>query len=354
YSLKLEAKTWENRSYVDYGFHGGLRPMTSDEEIERLWSDGVFGLKTFLASPDLHWPSVSDGDLLRILRKTAEIDALLVIHAENESMLSVNMKRLKDLGRKDYASHLEWRPPVAEVEAVRRSVFLLSQAGSRGLIAHASVAESIIEVRDAKNRGNRIYVETCPQYLFLSDEDLKARGPWLKCAPPLRSREESSELWRLLNSGWIDVLASDHAPHPRELKEEGLSDMWKAPNGLPGIETSLPLMLTAVKNGNLSLSILVKTFSENPAKLYGIYPRKGTIAVGSDADLVLVDFDKSERISSDRLEMKCGWSPYEGFELKGLPVMTVVRGEVVMEDREVVGVEGHGIHIRRNFHVPKK
>ena len=346
-SLKHEIETWKRRSYVDYGFHGGFKPTTNHKEIQELWNEGVLGLKTFLASSDPSWPPIGDGNLLHILHKTAELDALPIIHAENNSILDRNMKMLKNLGRKDYASHLEWRPPIAEVEAVRRAVFLFSKTGSRGLIAHVTLAESVIEVLNARSKGNSIYLETCPQYLFLSGEDLKIRGPWLKCAPSVRSREETVKLWTLLNNGCIDVLASDHAPHPRELKEEGLKDIWKAPNGVPGVETSLPLMLTAVMDGKLSLNRLVEIFCENPARLYGIYPRKGTISVGSDADLVLVEFGRHERISSDKLRMKCGWSPYEGFELKAVPVLTMVRGEVVMEDREIVGVEGHGIHIKR-------
>ena len=346
-SLKRAVKVWEGRSYVDYGFHGGIKPKTDLESVERLWSEGVMGLKIFLASSDPLWPPLDDGDLLYTLQKTGELDALPIIHAENDSIIARTVERLKALSRRDYASHLEGRPPVAEVEAVRRAAFLLSKTGSKGLIAHVSVAESVFEVLKVREGGGKVYLETCPQYLFLSNEDLKVRGPWLKCAPPLRERGENAKLWNLLNRGFIDVLGSDHAPHPRELKERGFENFWEAPNGFPGVETTLPLMLTAVNEGRLSLKRLVEVFCENPAKLYGLYPKKGVISVGSDGDLVLIDLKQEEVVSSDRLKMKCGWSPYEGFRLKGVPTLTVVRGEVVMEDREIVGTEGHGRHVRR-------
>ena len=346
-SLEREVKAWEGRSYIDYGFHGGVKPEVDLEAVEELWDAGVMGLKIFLASSDPHWPPLDDGGLLYTLRKTSELNALPIIHAENGSIIARKVKELKALGRRDYASHLESRPPIAEVEAVRRVAFLLDKTGSRGLIAHVSVAESVFEASKIREDGGRVYLETCPQYLFLSNEDLKARGPWLKCAPPLRERRENAKLWNLLSRGFIDVLASDHAPHPRELKERGFDDFWEAPNGFPGVETTLPLMLTAVKEGKLSLKRLVEVFCENPARLYGLYPKKGVISVGSDGDLVLVDLKREEVVSSDRLKMKCGWSPYEGFRLKGVPVLTVVRGEIVAEDREVVGAEGHGKRLRR-------
>ena len=346
-ALHLETEVWKGKSYVDYGFHGGFMPKTTIKEIQELWREGVLALKTFMTTSGPYWPPISDGELLYALSGMAQIDALPIIHAENHSILEKNRKLLQKEGRRDYASHVEWRTPLAEIEAVKRVVFLLKESGSRGLIAHVSLPEAALEILKAKREGYKVYAETGPQYLFLTDEDLKKKGPWCKFAPPVRSRDEVAKLWELVRCGYMDVLGSDHAPYTKEQKEAGIEDIWKAPNGVPGVETSLPLMLSAVKDRKLSLECLIKMFCENPAKIYRVYPRKGTIAVGSDADLVIVDFNLKMKVTPESLTMKCGWSPYEGFELKALPVLTMVRGEIVMKDREIVGKAGYGKRIKR-------
>ncbi|MEM3703264.1 MAG: dihydroorotase [Candidatus Bathyarchaeia archaeon] len=334
------------KAYIDFGLHGGFVPgMDYAKEIPSLWMEGAAGLKTFMCYSIDEWPAIKDGELLEALNIVSQINALAMIHAENDDILSHNKKRLLEKGRKDYSAHIEWRPPIAEIEAGRRVIFYLKSTGARGIIVHTSVPETVEEIGHLSN--GRISVETCPHYLYLTDEDVRRKGPWLKCAPPLREKWRVSELRRMFANGLIDTVGSDHAPYTREEKAQGLSDIWKAANGIPGIEHMYPLLLNAVNEGWLSLHRLVKVTSENVARIYGIYPKKGKIQVGSDADFVVVDLKKHVKISDENTKMKVGWTPYDGFEAKGYPVMTIVRGEIVMDNGIIVGKPGYGKFVRR-------
>jgi len=207
--------------------------------------------------------------------------------------------------------------------------------------------ETVWNVKRARLEGVQVYVETCPQYLYLTAEDVKKKGPWVKFAPPARSKETVSETWRLLQRGLIDIVSTDHAPYSKEAKEAGLKDMLAAPNGVPGLETLLPLLLTGVNEGHLGLEMLAAVVSENPARIFGIYPKKGVLLPGSDGDLVIVDLKQRKRIRNEELLTACGWSPYEGYEVVGMPTLSVIRGNVVLEEGEVVGHEGLGRFIHR-------
>jgi len=190
-------------------------------------------------------------------------------------------------------------------------------------------------------------VETCPQYLYLTEDDVKERGPWLKFAPPPRTKADMAEIRWLLNLGWIDTVATDHAPYGRDLKEAGLEDMWMAPNGIPGLETYLPLLLNGVNLGWLSLERLAAATSETPARIYGIYPRKGALQPGSDADMVIVDLKEKRTIRGEDQVTACGWTPYHGLRVKGWPTKSIIRGRVVMEEDQVLAEKGSGTFIPR-------
>jgi len=338
---------YEATSHVDFALHGACASGYPEGTLTGMWELGATGIKFFISSAGPGWPQTFDGEVLERFRELAGVDGLALIHAENDQILRDNLKRLRDAGRKDYAAHLEWRPPIAEIESGRRVIYYLKETGTRGLIAHTSLPETVWNARRANLEGATVHIETCPQYLYLTDEDVKRRGPWVKFAPPARSKATMVEMWRLLQGGWIDTVGSDHAPYAKEAKEAGLEDMLAAPNGIPGLETMLPLMLTGVNEGRLSIERLAAAMSENPARIYGIYPKKGAMLPGSDGDLVIVDMKERKRIRDDELLTACGWSPYDGFEARGVPVISVIRGDVVLEDGEVVGKAGLGTFVRR-------
>lgn len=181
----------------------------------------------------------------------------------------------------------------------------------------------------------------------MTDKDVKNRGPWVKFAPPARSNDVRLEMWRLLEQGWIDTVATDHAPYSIVDKERGMNDIFDAPNGIPGLETFLPLLLNGFNDGYISLERLSAVISENPARVYGVYPKKGCLLPGSDGDFVIVDIKKEAIIKNEEQITACGWSPYDGFKLKGMPSTAAIRGNIILEDGEVVGKEGNGAFISR-------
>lgn len=347
--FKRKVQFWSKRAYVDFALHGGFVPNTDFESlIPELWKAGPTALKTFMCFSEDIWPAMHDGELFDALSVIRKVNGFAILHAENDHMLTHNKKKLDKEGRKDFKSHLEWRPPIVEYEADRRATFLLRVTGTRGLIVHTSVPEGVHDIAHARASGQPVYVETCQHYLYLTDKDVERRGPWVKCSPPLRDKGRVLVLRRQLAAGLIDTIGSDHSPFTAHEVEKFESNMWKAEAGMPELETGTPLLLNGASEGWLSLNRVVSCASENPARIYGLYPRKGTIRVGSDGDIIVVDMKRKWRVKDGDLRMKSGWSPYSGKILKGIPTMTLVRGTSVMEDREIVGHEGHGQFQARN------
>jgi len=344
--FRRKRREMERVSHVDFCIHAGCA-SGHPGELEAMHSLGATGAKFFLSSAGPKWPQTFDGEVLDRFRELASFNGLALVHAENDHILRYNSERLRGAGRVDYGAHLEWRPKIAEVEAGRRVLEFLGVTGCRGLLVHTSAPELVWSCAEARMRGVEAYVETCPQYLYLTDEDVKEKGPWCKFAPPPRGKEERAEMRRLLQGGWVETVATDHAPYGRERKEAGVENIWDAPNGIPGLETHLPLLLNGVAEGWLTLERLVQVASENPAKLYGVFPRKGALMVGSDADMVLVDMGVEREIRDEDQVSACGWTPYHGMRVQGWPVMSIIRGEVVMEDDQVVVGEGFGEFIPR-------
>jgi len=285
--------------------------------------------------------------MLENFQVIAQLDRPCLIHAEDGDIVERWRRRARGEGRRDPLAHAEYRPAIAEVEAAWRVIQLASWADVHLHICHISASGVIDALRWAKSRGLRVSGETCPHYLFLTAEDLKRLGPYAKTDPPLRGREDQRRLWEALRDGVIDVVASDHAPYTEEEKERGWSDIFDAPSGGIGVETTLPLMLDAVNRGLISLRRLVEVFAENPARLLGVYPRKGVIAVGSDGDLVLVDPKGEFEIRGDQLHSRQRRTPFEGYRGRGKPVKTILRGEVIMEDGEVTAPRGYGVFLPR-------
>lgn len=338
----LKKQQFSGNCYLDYTLHGAAASGYPESSLSDMWSMGATGIKFFVSDPGPGWPQTFDGEILRGFNELAGVDGLALIHAENDQIIRDNHKRLKEEGRKDFAAYLEERPRIAEVESGARVIQYLEETGCRGLIVHTSIPNTVYKAAEAKIRGIKVRVETCPQYLYITDKDVKEKGPWVKFAPPARSKETVMKMRELLNKGWIDVVATDHAPFTKEEKEIGYRDMLDAPNGIPGLEPFLPLLLNGVNDGWLTLRRLVEITSENPAKLFRLYPKKGAIQVGSDADLVIIDLDKEMTIRNEDQVTKCGWTPYDGYKIKGVPIMSILRGQVIMENGEVVGKKGYG------------
>jgi len=331
------------RSYVDFGLYG-LVSDRSWSKIEAMHRAGVVGFKTYLsnsASSDISM--IGDGTLLESFEILAELGSRCVVHAENGSIIENRTRRLLAAGRSDPRAHADSRPDVCAVEAVARSVILAEWTGAPIHIAHEGTAAAIELIAAAKDRGVDVTVETCPQYLLLSVEDLARHGGVMRCNPPLRDPSNHERLWQALRSGEIDVIATDHAPHtPAEKLQQGI---WECQCGMLGVETAMSLMLTEVSRGRLTLSDYVRLSAVNPAKLWRLYPRKGTIRVGSDADIVIVDLDRAGTIDQEKLHSKSRISSWHGREVRGQPVCTLVRGRVVVRDGALRTEPGWGQYV---------
>jgi dihydroorotase (multifunctional complex type) len=233
-------------------------------------------------------------------------------------------------------------PHVAESLGAAKRILLAHDAGVRAHLREVSTAETVQVIRAMKGYMGNITAEVRPDHLFLNHGNTKDLGPYAQQWTPLRTKADSDALWETLNDGTVNVIASDHATHTEEEKKRGSEIIWKSPPGLPAIESMLPLLLTAVNDGRLGLERLFECASTNPAKIIGLYPRKGTIKVGSDADLVIIDLDKESVISGENAKAKTHWTPYEGWVVKGVPVATYVRGIETYLDGEITGEPGQG------------
>jgi allantoinase len=344
FRLKLDLATRHSR--VDFLLWGGVIPATDAEvtrRMEELTGLGAASYKVFMCHAAKEFPACDDGVLLHALRQGARLGVVMGIHAENDAVIEHLQSELQANGRRDPMAHAESRPPFAEEEAIDRVIGMAAATGATIYIVHMSLAEGAAIIRAAKRRGQPVYVETCPQYLALDDSALREQGPWAKCAPPLRPAENTERMWDFVIDGTIDTIGSDHAPFTHEEKGVGEDDIWQAPNGLTGIQTMLPLLLDAGVHGHgLSLNRLAEVTATRAAQIFGLYPRKGVIAIGADADLTLVDLDAAWTIRGTDLLHKAKWTPYEGRTVRGRVDMTLVRGTTVYADGAVQVPPGFG------------
>ncbi len=335
----------ETKSGVDFGLKGGISPENT-KELEAMWKEGITGFKTFTC--DLHGvKAMHTSFLMESFTEVARLDGTVLIHCEDNGICDYNERKLKAEGRTDFESQWEWRSKLAERVAVRTVIEVAKETKCRTVIAHVSQPELLREIAEAREEGYEIYAESCPHYFYLTPEDLKKKGPWVKFTPPMNTEENRLELWKLFNLGYVTTIGSDHCPYEKHIKEPGLKNIWDAPNGIPGIDTSLKLMLNGVSQGHTSINRVVECMSENPAKVYGLYPQKGNLMPGADADIVIVDMNKEQTIKNEDVISKCKWSPFDGTHIKGIPVATFLRGKLVAKDGKFVGEIGFGKYIRR-------
>ena len=336
----LEAKVAAARtqSIVDFALWGGL--ITDNlEHLAGLADSGVIGFKAFMShSSTEEFTHVEDGVLFEGLCRLRDLGHFLAVHAESNAITQDRMARLRAQGRRDRRAWGEARPPVAELEAIHRVLFLAREAGCRLHIVHMSLPEGAQMIHAAKATGQPVTVETCGHYLALTDDDLVRLGPVAKCAPPLRDAARREGLWNAILSGDIDCITSDHSPCPTDDKTCGDDDIWKAWGGITGIQTLVPLMLTeGVQRRGLALNRLADLMSTTPAKIARLWPRKGEIRVGADADLLLVDLDREWQVEAGQLHSRHRHSPFVGWSMRGWIHRVLVRGRTVAVDGEVVG-----------------
>jgi dihydroorotase len=331
------------QAHVDFGVYGLLSEATLPM-LNEMRTAGAVAFKLFLGSDNPRTPCPSDGAVLDAFELLAEMGLRTTVHAENTPILKWREHKLKSAGRTDLAAHNEMHCDIATVEAVCRAALFAEWTKAKIHIAHESCRHSIPWIAHAKARGVDLTAETCPHYLLLSTDDSKRLpGSYLRVKPPIREPGHAEPLWRALIDGTIDMISTDHAPH---LPAEKMTpSIWDAAAGFPGVETSMPLMLAAVSAGRMSLPDYVRRSSYNAARAFGLFPRKGLLAPGADADIVLVDMAREGAVRAADLHSLGNATAFEGFPLKGLPVRTLLRGRTVAKDGRALDAAGWGRNV---------
>lgn len=350
-NVELKKRLAEEKSYVDFGIIG-LLVQDSVPAIRAMAEAGVVGYKCFLGETIGNIPAPDDGMMLDGLREIAATGLRIGFHAENNEIMQHLIRQFKAQGRSDPQAHVDSRPALAEVESIQRMGLYARHTGTRIHIFHLSSREGLDMIEEWRAKGVDITTETGAHYVFKKAEDMDQTGVRLRMNPPVRwgSEGHGDYLLQGLRDGRVSQIATDHSPHTAEEKLTG--DIWTAISGFPGVETSVSYFLTyGVNAGRMTLQEFVRASSEGPAKTWDMYPQKGTIAVGSDGDLTIVDLDKEGVIRDDQLHSKNHVTPFDGDKTKGAPVATIVRGQIVMRDGEVVG-EPRGRIVRPRVAVP--
>jgi allantoinase len=344
----------EEKSLVDFGLIAAATPKNT-EALANLADAGAIYFKTVMggykASERPETASMlclNDGDLLRLFRAVASTGRVIAIHAESEDLREYFTSMIHGRARFDYLSHFKSRPNLVEIEAVSRAILIAREAACKLHVAHMSTAGAMLLVHEARSEGVDITSETCPHYLFLNNSDAAARGPNAVMNPSVKTELDREAMWRGIKTGDIDFISTDHAPHTKDDKGSAAGDVLKTPAGVVGVETLLPLMMTETLRGAITPQQLVRLTSENSARRFGIYPKKGVIAIGSDADLVIVDPKSSMTITEESLHSKSKNSPFIGRQVTGLPTHTIVRGTEVMTDGQIVAKPGVGTFLNPN------
>jgi allantoinase len=335
-------------SHVDFALYAGVRPSNLSE-LKPMWDAGAAAFKIFTCDTGCAMHGViNDSDLLAALQTIAGFGGLASFHAENDELLVANRARIDREGRTDNAAFNEWRNETVELEAINRILFYAGRTGARVNIVHVTSPAGVGLVQQARRNGVDASAETCPHYLYLTAKDIEERGAWVTCSPPMRGSDARDGMRDLVADGTILTVGSDHGPVDPLLKKRGDNNIFAGQPGMPANETMVPLMLNLASSGKLSLERLVMALCEAPARLYGLYPRKGTMRIGSDGDLTVVDLSRRWRLGKDSLIGKSGWTPYEGLEVTGRVAATIIRGRLAARDGRPTGPLGKAAFISRN------
>lgn len=350
YQIKHYHTLAAGKAVIDYSFHGVMQHVDSDvlSKMETLAAEGITSHKVYMT----YGFKMSDEDIYAVLRRAKELGVMITVHPENDGLVNTRRKELPESGRTAPKYHAISRPEPCEAEAISRMTHISAVAGDAPLyIVHLSNHLGMQYINLAKQNGlKNLFTETCPQYLML-DDSCYEREDGLKyiLSPPLRNKANNALLWEDIQKGDIDTVATDHCPFDYTLKQRlGGSDFTKCPNGMPGVELRFPLMFSeGVMKGRITPVQFAKLCATNPAKLFGMYPQKGVIRQGSDADIVIIDPEKAYTVTHERLHENVDYTPYEGFEMQGLIDCVISRGDVIVEGNEYIGVKARGQFIKR-------
>ncbi|OWA20457.1 dihydropyrimidinase [Streptomyces sp. CS159] len=354
-SLRSGLDAWhakaEGNCAIDYAFHMIVSDVNEKtlKEMDLLVEEGVTSFKQFMAYPGVFYSD--DGQILRAMQRAAENGGLIMMHAENGIAIDVLVEQALARGETDPRFHGEVRKALLEAEATHRAIRLAQVAGAPLYVVHVSATEAVAELTRARDEGLPVFGETCPQYLFLSTDNLAEpgfEGAKYVCSTPLRPREHQAALWRGLRTNDLQVVSTDHCPFCFSgQKELGRGDFSKIPNGMPGVENRMDLLHQAVVDGHISRRRWIEIACATPARMFGLYPKKGTIAPGADADIVVYDPHAEQVISAETHHMNVDYSAYEGRRITGRVETVLSRGEPVVTEREYTGRKGHGVYTPR-------
>jgi dihydropyrimidinase len=349
-------ETWmkkaEGKAAIDYGFHMIMTDLSDqvEQEMDALVGQGVTSFKLFMAYPGVFM--LDDASIFRALLRTGKNGGTICMHAENGGVIDVLVKKALAEGKTAPKYHALTRPVRAEAEATHRAIALAEIADVPIYIVHLSAAEALEMVTEARDRGLPAYAETCPQYLFLSYDNYEEpgfEGSKYVMSPPLRAKDTQDRLWRGLAFNDLQAISTDHCPFCMKEKHLGDGDFSKIPNGAPGIETRMSLVYDGgVRTGKISMNRFVELTSTSPAKIFGLFPRKGTIAPGSDADIVIFNPNKTTKLAAKTLHMNVDYNPYEGREVTGVSETVLSRGRVIIDNERFIGRAGSGSFLKRN------
>ncbi|MBN6206192.1 allantoinase AllB [Ralstonia pickettii] len=349
-NLERQLENLTPKAHVDFGLWGICLGDLNLNHLEEINQAGVIGFKYFWGYA-IHnktfaliynyeegmedvIPPADDGEVFRMFEEVAKTGKTFAIHAENSELINYLTEKMKQTGQNDYDALLASRPNLAEALTIQTGIAMAKETGARLHILHVSSAEGVDLIRQAQKEGYPITAETCPHFLFLTNEDFERVGPEMKVYPLVKYKKDQERLWEGIRDGVLTIVCSDHAPHTSEEKQ---GELWNVPAGMCGVETLAPLMLQAVSDKKISLQQVVSLLSTNPAKQFGVYPQKGSILVDTDADLTIVDMNREAVIQKKQLHSKSKVSAFDGVQIKGIPVQTIVRGITVMKDGEIKG-----------------
>jgi allantoinase len=340
----------KSRAYVDYALWGLCLGESNRDDLEGLVDAGAIALKFYWGyafnsktyqliynyKPGMEdsIPPLTDGEAYELFEDVARTEAILAIHAENDSLIQKLTDRVERSGRNDYEALLDARPNLVEELTIQTAISFSKETGTKLHILHMTTAEGVDMVRKAQQKGLFVTAETCPHYLFLDADDYERVGTAMKVYPPVKRKQDRETLWEGLREGVISFVSSDHAPHTIEEKQ---GDLFSIPAGMCGVESTLPLMLNEVSRGTITLPFVVEKLAENPAKMFNLYPNKGSLEPGADADIVIVDLSLEDEIRNEKLHSKNPLTAFHGTKIKGWPVATFLRVEQIVSSGEMIG-----------------
>lgn len=353
--LETKINAIKNKAIIDYGLWGGV----TGEDVRNDWlfnvreqaDAGVLAFKVYMTPSIPTYPRVSDPEMLEAFKAVAETGIVVGVHSEIYSICEFYVQKFEKEGRMDALAWAEARSPISEKLAIQVGIYFAEEVGARFQVVHMALGEGAKMVREAKMRGVDVVAETCPHYLLLNyQEAMTKHGIIAKIAPPLRTKQDNELLWQGIQDGSIDFIGTDHAPHEMLTEKLGAGlHIWNASPGVPGIELMVPLLISEGYNkGRISLSRLVELLSKNAAINFGLYPKKGSLFIGTDADFTIIDLDREWTIKNEEMVTMAKYGPFDGLKVKGKPVKTIVRGKLVYDDKKgVVGKQGYGQFIKR-------